>query len=506
MAFVPGYEDDIFISYSHTDNQPIMGSKLGWVDVFEDLLRQRLRARFREISGTEIEIFRDRQLQRFGKFSDQLADKISSSATFICILSPGYAGSTWCLRELSEFCGRGGRNRIIKVVKTAFDEPSSNPDLQALFAEIKEILDFRFYRKDEATGFFRDLQPEINPAHVPDFIDLVDELVQNLLILLKQLRITPSRGAPLPTEKRDGPVSEPVNENQITVYLAETTRDLADKRDEIRTELSQFNCNVLPDKPISQDPDELVDRVRRYLERSKLSVHMLGANYGVVPELEDRSIPRIQYDLANELSREGKLIQLVWMPEGLTTNDERQQRFIDDVKNDSPEYLRTKLEDLKTEILKKLAPSPTDVWRNEGTEGSINISLFCHQQDMESVAPLYSYLKLQELFRVKLPLKDTESLQDHKQVLQTSDAVLLYYGTADEDWFGNIWRLIQRQVSAGRSKPVLAKAIYAGQPSTMEKDMLIADDPLIIKNYGSFTPNSLTPFIEKIKAAKGGAR
>ncbi|HKQ73582.1 MAG TPA: hypothetical protein VJ810_07650 [Blastocatellia bacterium] len=103
-------------------------------------------------------------------------------------------------------------------------------------------------------------------------------------------------------------------------------------------------------------------------------------------------------------------------------------------------------------------------------------------------------------------MKEAESLRDHKQLLQTSDAVLMYYGAAGQDWFVNIWNLIKKFSSAGRSKPILARAIYAGQPSTPEKDMLEFDDPLIIKNYGPFTPNALAPFIDRIRAAKGGAR
>ena len=81
--------------------------------------------------------------------------------------------------------------------------------------------------------------------------------------------------------------------------------------------------------------------------------------------------------------------------------------------------------------------------------------------------------------------------------------MILYYGTADQDWFVNVWRLIQRHSSTGRDKPILAKAIYTGQPPTPEKDLLDADDPLVLKNYGQFTVDSIEPFVEKIHAAKG---
>ena len=84
--------------------------------------------------------------------------------------------------------------------------------------------------------------------------------------------------------------------------------------------------------------------------------------------------------------------------------------------------------------------------------------------------------------------------------------MLLYYGNADEKWFVNSWKLIQRQSSTSRSKPVLAKAIYAGEPSTPEKNLLQSDDLVIIKNYGQFNPDSLVPFVDRIKGAKGEAQ
>jgi len=38
MGWLPGYENDIFISYAHDDNRPQFGSN-GWIDYFEEHLR-----------------------------------------------------------------------------------------------------------------------------------------------------------------------------------------------------------------------------------------------------------------------------------------------------------------------------------------------------------------------------------------------------------------------------------------------------------------------------------
>jgi hypothetical protein len=498
MGFVPGYENDVFISYAHADNEPLVSGKPGWVDFFDDLLRKRVKVRLRG----EIQFFRDQQLRLYGQFSGQLKDRLTGSAVFICIPSPNYVESDWCLWELENFHKQNGTDRIFKVVKTYIDVPSLKPGTQALLKQIDHVLDSRFYVKSESSGLVEDLLPDINPEHIPPFLQKVDVIAQNLVELLKKLREQPTAPSPSPViPSAQSQSVEASSSPQITVYLAETTKDLAEDRNSIKSELLQFNYRVLPEQPLPQDAEELTAAVRGQLQQAKLSIHLLGAGYGLRPEGEDRSVPHIQYDLAAELNQQS---QIVWLPPGLTPKDKSQEAFITHVKEHSPDTWQSKLEDLKTAIQKKLQPVAPSGWDQDEDAAPVNVCLFCHEQDLNSVRALYSHLTINEAFQVKLPLKEAESLQNHKQLLQSSDAVILYYGSADQDWFVNIWRLIQRHSSAGRTKPILAKAIYTGQPPTIEKDLLDSGDPLVLKNYGQFTPDAIEPFVEKIRAAKEG--
>jgi hypothetical protein len=503
MAFVPGYEYDVFLSYAHIDNEPVIEGDPGWVDFFEGLLRGRLRVR---LGSAEVRIFRDPRLQLLGEFSEQLVQTLNSSAAFIGILSPRYVESDWCIREIEKFCELTGNNRIIKIVKTAYDQPGPESKARAILDKVKNILECRFYNEDEQSGKFNDLQPEIDKADIPAALDKTDAIVQDLTKLLKQLR-SDATPTPVTSVSSATPITvPPASEGKVKVFLAATTRDLVKTRDEIKTELSQYQIDVLPTLPLPDDANELIAQVRADLATTKLSIHLLGANYGSVPELETRSVPRIQYDLGNELRTAGALTQLIWMPDRLSADDERQRHFVEEVHNNSAEFLRAKIEDLKSEIHKKLAPQPSNPWADDGPDDLINLSLFFHPDDESSISQLFSYLTLDEFLKVKLPLKETDSLEDHRAFLQTSDAVLLYYGSADQNWVVNMWRQIQRQVSASRKKPLLAKAIYAGSPSTPEKDLLQSDeddDPLIIKNYGRFSAQYLNRFIDKIRGAQG---
>jgi hypothetical protein len=200
------------------------------------------------------------------------------------------------------------------------------------------------------------------------------------------------------------------------------------------------------------------------------------------------------------MNKEGGLEQLVWMPNDLTPKEKSQEEFVQHVRDNSPEYQQNKLEDLKTEVLKKLRPGSPDPW--EVDEGApINVCLYCHEQDFNSVAPLYSHLTINETFNVKLPLKEANSIEEQKEILQGSDAVLLYYGAVDKESFVNILKWVNKHSADGRK----IRAIYAGVPATTDKELLVSNDPIILKNFGEFNSTVIAPFVQQIKAAKGGA-
>jgi hypothetical protein len=489
MAFVPGYENDVFISYSHIDNFKSVNAKIGWVDVFEEILRQRLFLR----CSSQVKVFRDPELRVLGEFSQQLVNAISSTAAFISILSNPYVESEWCLRELRQFVDSGGLERIIKVEKSAIDE-IADPEVAAVFSQIKDVLNCKFYEQIGNTTRYRDLMPDVKPEDIAACYDKIDVIAQDLSKLLRELRKARLAMSPVAASAED--TETEIEKDLITVYLAETTADVDQQRMDIRTELLQFNCRILPAHPLPSDSDAMMKAVREALEQSSLAIHLLGSDYGRSTP-GGKSVPHVQYELARDVARTGGLVQMVWTPDDASQKDDQQARLLEQVRNATPEFLRAKIEDFKSEIVKKLKVENVDTAGN-AEDDQVNVSLFCHVDDRKSVGPLFNYLTLNEFFEV--------NVQSDTQLKPATDGVLLYYGNADEKWFVNSWKLIQRQSSTSRSKPVLAKAIYAGEPSTPEKNLLQSDDLVIIKNYGQFNPDSLVPFVDRIKGAKGEAQ
>lgn len=535
MGFVTGREggNDVFISYAHNDNEPFPGKKVAWVDYFESTLLVLLKGKVRG----EIKIFRDQQLRRNGKFSAQLAEQLSSCAVFISILSPNYVESDWCIWELEQFVQRTGSDRIFKVVKTDFDRQSVHPSAKTLLAQLEQVLDSRFYQSEENHGAETELRPELFEEHRRPYFQIIEPLAIDIVSLLKRLHnasqavssaptavvpqavqndsvtVSLSEAAKTIVEAQTPAVPQAVmapvtQENQITVYLAETTKDLAEAYSSIRTELAQFDVRVLPDQPLPQDADELPDVIGQHLRQAKLSIHLVGAKYGTVYEGAGYSVPHLQYNLAAKLLQPGRFKQLIWSPPDLAITDAKQQAFVADLmKSRALDYCQVKLEDLKTLIQQKLRPDDPNPWDSE--DGTLlNLCLVCHKGDAEVIKPLFNHLMFNEPFNVKV-LQDAGSLPGCKELLQTSDAVLMYYGQAGQDWFAPVLRMVRKHSVAGRVKPVLARAIYSGQPQTPEKDLLEFDDPLVIKSYEDFKPSVLMPFMERIRErirlAQGGA-
>ena len=100
MGYIPGFDYDIFISYSHTDNINI-AQQQGWVEQFYDVLRITLW----QLVGTEkIKIWwDDKRLDGGVIFDDAIADGIKKSAILICLNSPSFLNSVYCKKELDLF-------------------------------------------------------------------------------------------------------------------------------------------------------------------------------------------------------------------------------------------------------------------------------------------------------------------------------------------------------------------------------------------------------------------
>ncbi|MDQ3803914.1 MAG: toll/interleukin-1 receptor domain-containing protein [Acidobacteriota bacterium] len=504
MCPTPHDKDDIFISYAHIDNQPLAEGLRGWVES----LHERLKIRLGQLLGEEANIWRDRKLQGNDIFADTLVEKLSSAAILVSVLSPRYVKSEWCIRELEEFCkvakangGLPGGHKlpVFKVVKTFVPLQEHPPQLQG-------VLGYEFYEYDPERGRAKEFSPEVMPQRDIRYWEKLDDLAYDIKQLIEGMQ----RAAEAPNGRAAaGEPAAPASGK--TVYLAETTSDLSAQRDQVKRELQQHGHAVLPDKELPLDAVSLKQAVGEYLSRSHFSVHLIGEHYGIIPEGEEKSVVHLQSELA--AGRGEDFLRLVWMPPGLQSREERQQGFINTFllghqAQKGTEVLQTKLEDLKVIIHETASrgPEPEPAAGEAAGEAlGINLYLICDKEDLQPANELADYLFNQGV-DVVLPAMEGDEAQvyeDHKANLMDCDAVLIYYGRANEIWLRMKLRELQKVAGYGRAAPLLGKAVYLGAPRTEAKERLREHDTTIIKNYEAFSPEGVQTFLARLRKAKG---
>lgn len=508
MSSTQPFENDVFISYRHLDNELVDEQGKGWITNFHE----RFESVLGEALGYEPKVWRDSRLQGNVYFAGTLKEQIQKTAIVISILSPGYLQSDWCLGELREFCRLadetgglliGDKMRVFKVVKTHIDLKEHPPEFQ-------KQLGYEFYEIDKMTqrpvAFGQELGRNRDPKYWSKLDDLAWDVKQVLSV------INPRRHVPDP-----GSVfSRAPGSEQGTVYLAQTTRDLSVERDQIKRELQNRGYEILPEQELPLISPSYEEAVRECVRRAKLSVHLIGGSYGIVPEgAGNRSIVRLQNEIAAERSKDQAFSRLLWLPVGLTAQEEQQAQFIEHLRTDATtqqgaELLQTPLEELKNVIQLRLSSNGLGSKAKPSGETPAKVYLIFDKRDLEGVLPLNNYLSDQH-YHVLLPLIDDEGVDDsegfeiHKGNLAECDAVLIYYGNANQLWFEYKRRDLKKIVALERKTLLTAEAVYVASPKTAHKQLFNSPDTLIIRNFEDFSPAVLDSFVARVQTAAKGA-
>lgn len=490
------FEGDAFISYAHLDNIGLAEGSKGWVAN----LQRALQIRVAQLLGKESQIWWDPKLHGNDLLSETLVARLQSVCTLVSVVSPRYIRSEWSLRELSEFCSaaeqQGGvhvhdKSRLFKVLKTPVAIHEQPEPLQPL-------LGYEFFKEVPGTGRFRELDEIFGPEAERDFWVKLDDLAHDICALLRLLK-----------EESTGEKAR-----NDAVFLAETTSDLRAERDVVRRALQQQGYIVLPARTLPLSAAEVANAVREDLERCRVSIHMFGSNYSLVPEGGSMSLLEMQNELAIERTCQGSLSRLVWIPRGLAVDDERQRRVIDRLRMDQrgqerADLLETSLEELQTMIHGWLKRDPkTDRAPESPGPDTAKPALYLvyDQRDVTTVAPWADCLF--EHFEVVHPCFDGEEAEVrgfHEENLQSCDGVLIFHGAANQIWLRRKLAEVQKSAGYGRTKKAPELAICLIPPDNSEKARFRTHLASVIPQTGGFSFPPLQPFIEALKARTRGS-
>lgn len=493
---IMGSQAEIFISYAHEDNKSPF-SEEGWVTVFHRALEiylGQLMGKQRKAS-----IWRDPKLGGNVEFGDELVAKVADAAALVCVLSPSYVGSEWCQRELQLFLkargNRGslaGKARLFKVVRIPVPRGT-------LPLEMQKVRGYDFFKVDSEKDTFMTLDPAIDPALKRDYWVKLNDLAQDLSRLLQSLQETPEPAG------GDEPKS---HGGKPGVYLADTTFDLQREHEEIRRDLLRHGYAVLPGERLPLLASQLEAFVREQLAGCRLSIHLVGRKYGIVPEESEESVVGLQNAVAAQRSGAGEFARLIWLPPGLQAEDERQSRLIDTLRRDNRNHLcadllETSLEDLKTVIHQRLERTRTDTPRTGPPGDVVRVYLVCDQRDVKRSAALERHLLRYQGLEVISPVFDgskEEVRRDHEENLATCDVALIYYGEGNELWLRRQQRDLLKSSGYGRLRKLLASAIFVAPPATPQKERLRSREAVVLRLDAD--PGALDVFLRGLRDAR----
>ena len=466
MGFLPGFEDDVFISYAHNDNERL-GKKEehAWVEQFHLDLASRIKTHLNQPP----QLWRDPDLKGNEVFDEKIANRLARSATLLTVLSDNYLERPYCQLEVKVFCEKAGQDlrvgekcRIFKV-------------------ELRPVTRNKLPPEFEGTGMYvfhrpnadRELHPCVFPDEDAPYCEQLDSLARDIADTLRWMQ----RGAQCGAE---------VSSDAGTVYLAQSGSDQREARDRIRRDLQDRKITVLPGGDLPTEGGEFERKVREYLSRSDMSVHIFGVNSGFVPEGLQKGITQLQHDLALERAKDPDFHRILWWPSELASAKGDQLKYLRDLESDGDaEILTGKLGDLKDAVektLKKIRDEreqrsrskPADASPEEpahlttlSADGAAMVYLICEQRDLQSptLLELEDFLFSQHCeARKSLPAESPEEARNlHEAYLQECDAYLIYYGVASEGWV-NTKLSDCKKIGSKRPAPFRSTAVYVAPP------------------------------------------
>jgi len=515
------FEKDIFISYAHIDDESLIETQKGWVSDFHRALEIRLA----QLLGRRPVIWRDPSLQGNHLFDKQIVDQFSKVAIVISILTPRYVKSEWCVREVNEFYDACQKNigfsvnnkaRIFKIIKTPV-----RVDLHPTV--IQNILGYEFYTSDAATGRVKEFAQMFGQQTDMSYWEKLDDVANDICSFLESLEgssAAPSNHVNVqPVTTTATIINTPKQVNQTKkIYLAESSYDTLEFRDSLKRELLDYGYQIIPDKQLPLIGPVLSEQLPNYLNEAHLSVHLVGENYGVVPEGAKKSIVEIQNDIASSFSASNNLQRLIWIPENVEPVDERQALFLENLKTGKAgilgaDLVQSSLEDFKSVMMdtlkrmeekeKKAATTIDTLVDNDllsTNSGSKLVYLICDLSDIDAIQPLEDFL-FNNGYEVVIPIFDGDESQireDHTENLKNCNACIIFFGNANELWLRSKMRDFMKISGYGRTQPLNAKAVYVAAPTTASKARFRTLEAEVINAMDALPVDKLKSFLQKI--------
>ena len=310
MAYVPGFKYDIFISFTHQDNDRLPGLEHGWIDEFHQQLENQLKKR-RQLDG--LRIWRDRELHGNTDFDIAIESKIDSVALFLVLHSRAQRNSDYCRKELDWFSDKYRDSMLVGAERRVFNLLLDNYPKEKWSPALCKATGFAMHDAEgDELGEFTDPNDRRFGKQLRKVVDAAETILNAMRAQQQAAQpVQPHPSGTAPT----GAVNRP------TVFLATVAESQELTRERLCNEIG--DRAVLLDTPPPPHPHaEHRQQVEAALQQADFSIHLLDDDPGDrILDLKQTTYPREQ----TEIALANPLRQLIWLPPDLA---------IDAIRND----------------------------------------------------------------------------------------------------------------------------------------------------------------------------
>jgi hypothetical protein len=250
------YEHDVFFCFAEEDNATLPGGgEAGWIDELVESVQKSL-----GMSG--VPHVRTKARRAGNETPADWSRGAQSAVAVVLVLSPAFFVSDWwtepVLREAIRGVARDRPDHVIIVEKTEVPRDAS--------AELDPYRRRAFWRIDRGAPRTLGLPSVAAEPDKQKYFALVSDLATALAAHLKR------RGDPhTPSSVAGEPGEHP------TVFLAECTKDVEDRRLQVLRYLEQAGFKVVPRGQLASDPTQFEAEACRLIASARVFVQILGA-------------------------------------------------------------------------------------------------------------------------------------------------------------------------------------------------------------------------------------
>ena len=273
---------------------------------------------------------------------------------------------------------------------------------------------------------------------------------------------------------------------QSTVFLAETTPDLEDLRDNIKRQLEQSGLRVLPETYYNRSPADFKAAMEKDLAESVLFVQLLGP----YSTRKTADLPKGYEGLQLDLAQSANKPIMRWRDPGLDVRSVRNQDHLL-----APDVIVMPFEDFKREVQEKVRlltiprpDKPPLSEREAFTLVNANTLDLSIADDIRRA--LDDYHIGYDIIDEKTPLLDLVQSDNY-----CYDALVVVYGQCEQAWVQSQIRACRQVMLRKKPRPLIC-AVYVGPPPNKA--------PLLIKppRFYFFNNPSDTEFQKFIEAVQ----